>query len=224
MKSLIFFGILMAIFLTTISCTNGLRAEGNSLISSEEDSNEEWPTLYRFGQDGLWGFKDASGNIVIEPQYHVATSFSEGLAFVRLPDGEDKTGFIDVEGNLVIPLPGVILFGSGFSEGLATIVVREWDWATEDPLATETLGPFIYIDRTGKDIFYQEFETAFPFRNGLAIVSLYRDYMMFIDKTGQNAFGRKFRFISHFDGDYARVVLLDGTSAYINRSGEIVNR
>lgn len=46
-----------------------------------------------------WGFMDMDGNLVIEPQYAAARSFSNGLAAVQ-KDG--KWGFIDRTGRLVI--------------------------------------------------------------------------------------------------------------------------
>ncbi len=49
--------------------------------------------------NGKWGFVDSSGNIVIEPQYDDARSFSYGYAAVK-KDG--RWGFIDKNGKIVI--------------------------------------------------------------------------------------------------------------------------
>lgn len=49
--------------------------------------------------DGKWGYVDASGNVVISPQYDGARSFSCGLAAVKIGD---KWGFINEEGTVVI--------------------------------------------------------------------------------------------------------------------------
>lgn len=46
-----------------------------------------------------WGFIDKDGNIVIEPQYEAARSFSNGFAAVQYAG---KWGFIDQEGKMVI--------------------------------------------------------------------------------------------------------------------------
>lgn len=51
------------------------------------------------GQDGLWGFIDNKGKVVIEPKFKEAKSFSNGLAAVF--DGENW-GFIKMDGTLVI--------------------------------------------------------------------------------------------------------------------------
>ena len=49
--------------------------------------------------DSKWGYIDTKGNIVIEPQFALARSFSNGLAAVF--NGE-KWGYINTEGQLAI--------------------------------------------------------------------------------------------------------------------------
>ena len=189
------------------------------------DTDKAWGVLYRFEKDGLLGYKDADGNVAIEPQYYWAHSFSEGLAFVKGIEGKsNQTGFIDLEGNLVIPLP-TARRASRFSEGFASITIRDWDWNYEDPLVTETLGPHIFIDRTGQDVFEQEFQNTGSFRYGFSVVTLYRGNPFFIDRTGTNVFGKEFLDASDFDEEgYARVRLLDGSRTHIDREGNIVHR
>jgi hypothetical protein len=55
------------------------------------------------GEDGLWGFIDASGKFVIRPKYLDATSFSHGRAYVRLKGFQ---GFIDRADNRVLDTTG----------------------------------------------------------------------------------------------------------------------
>lgn len=49
--------------------------------------------------DGKWGFVDTKGNVVIEPQYEDARSFSNGFAAVK---SNGKWGFIDTKGKMCI--------------------------------------------------------------------------------------------------------------------------
>ena len=49
--------------------------------------------------DGKWGFVDTKGNVVIEPQYEAARSFSNGFAAVK---SNGKWGFIDTKGKMCI--------------------------------------------------------------------------------------------------------------------------
>lgn len=50
-------------------------------------------------KDGLWGFSDAFGNVVIEPQYEDAKSFAIGLAPVKI---NGKWGYINLQNEMVI--------------------------------------------------------------------------------------------------------------------------
>lgn len=52
-----------------------------------------------FKKDGLWGFVDWDGTVLLEPVYEQARSFSNGLAAVCM---HEKWGFIDEEFNLVM--------------------------------------------------------------------------------------------------------------------------
>ena len=49
--------------------------------------------------DGKWGFIDATGKRIIEPQYDDARSFSNGVAAVK---SGNKWGFINESGEMVI--------------------------------------------------------------------------------------------------------------------------
>ena len=55
--------------------------------------------LQLFFNGSKYGYIDKSEEIVIEPQYEDAYSFSEGLACVKI---EDKWGYIDKAGKFVI--------------------------------------------------------------------------------------------------------------------------
>ena len=194
-------------------------------ISSTQSSNEDGGTLYPFEQNGLWGYRDASGNIIIEPQYSFANEFSEGLAFVT--GTPEQRGYIDLTGHLVIPLPESATYPHGFSEGFALIIHREWDHDNEEVHVIGTRGPFIFIDRLGQNVFDQEFAYAHDFDGGFAIVRLMNGNNAFIDITGQNAFGQEFKSISQWnrhedfpEGGVSSVRLLNGNWAYIDRTGQ----
>ena len=55
--------------------------------------------------NGRYGFIDASGSVVIEPEGDDAKSFSNGLALVR---EDDRFGYIDREGELLHRFPGML--------------------------------------------------------------------------------------------------------------------
>jgi len=108
--------------------------------------------LVPFSRRGLWGFADASGNIVIAPQYDAVREFHEGLAAVmwlesiESPDtAYDITmwGYIDTDGDTAI---GFQYDTAGdFSNGSAVVV---------------SAGKKICIDRSGKE--WEPEEPGFP--------------------------------------------------------------
>lgn len=108
---------------------------------------------YRFGV-GLYGYKDASGKSVIEPQFFAASDFGDGLAAVKRQE-KDKWGYIDNTGKMVIEPQFYV--AEKFSEGLA-------------PVRLKKNGKWGYIDKSGKEVVPAIFEQVTPFRNGIAHV------------------------------------------------------
>lgn len=88
----------------------------------------------------------------LKPAKGSETAFHEGLAHVVK---EDKSGFIDTEGNIVIPCK--YHAASDFSEGVA----RVW----QD-------GKCFFIDKSGKQAVPGKFDYAENFSDGLAWYSM----------------------------------------------------
>lgn len=101
---------------------------------------------------GKWGFIDRRGNIVIQPRFQHALSFSEGLAPVMQ---DEKWGYITEDGKWAIEPQ--FAMASLFSESLAS-VRRTF---TDD---------FGYIDRTGKIVIQPAYDSAGYFIDGVARV------------------------------------------------------
>ena len=60
---------------------------------------ENFPALYPIRENGLWGYMNRSGEVVIQPQWITAKSFSDGRAIV---ESEEGMGLIDASGTYVI--------------------------------------------------------------------------------------------------------------------------
>jgi hypothetical protein len=73
------------------------------------------PFLYS-GAKPLYGYRNASGEVVIEPQFVFAQPFSEGLAAVR---DESRWGYIDGKGSWIISPR--YMDASPFHNGLARV-------------------------------------------------------------------------------------------------------
>ncbi len=155
--------------------------------------------LFRFERKGKAGYIDATGKVVIPPQFDIGwfseEDFVDGLSPARI--GEDW-GFINVAGKWVIPAKYWRV--EAFSEGLAavTLPVRS-NFATEyidksgntviklsgglaeagafsEGLAavrtngSNSVGKLGYIDRSGTLVIPYQFADGGPFREGFAAV------------------------------------------------------
>ncbi|MBW4622700.1 MAG: WG repeat-containing protein [Cyanosarcina radialis HA8281-LM2] len=121
--------------------------------------------------------------IAIEPQFHDAGPFSQGLARVGIGQPRDpgygyknidKYGYIDKTGKLVIPFQ--FPRAGDFSEGLAAVVVdSNGDGSTDG---------YGYIDKTGKTVIQPQFDDAGNFSEGLAPVKINTKWG-YINKQGK---------------------------------------
>lgn len=115
---------------------------------------------------GKYGFKDANGKVVIEPQFSIASDFSEGLAFVSRdpseslsnfnPYGKNKYSYIDTTCMELFPYKYAYCTMPDFKDGLA--IVRNHN------------GKYGVIDKTGNEIIRPQYDSMNYFSDGLAAV------------------------------------------------------
>ena len=163
---------------------------------------------YQSGQ--LYGYINAVGEIVIEPQFTLAGEFSEGMATVSY-DGK-TTGFINQIGELVIE-PRFSYAGQ-FIQGLAIVALP----------GVDADAPFLsaYIDRTGRFVFgEQRFYSAEPFSEGLAAVSPDGERYGYIDLLGTLVIEPQFAYAEPFSEGLAPAQVGD-LVGYIDRTGAFV--
>ena len=106
--------------------------------------------LYPIIEAQKYGFVDASGEVVVKPEFDKAWPFTEGVAVVQVGD---KFGFIDAAGDYVIEPR--YEWAWSFSEGLACVKI-------EDDCG--------YVDRSGKLVIPANFHWGWSFAEGLACV------------------------------------------------------
>lgn len=216
--------------------------EGKTL---EKHSN--YDALMPFSDDGLaavkkdnkWGFINVYGDLVIQPQFEGASTFSNGYSVVS---SEDGVGAIDTKGNIVIPMSYYYL--KDFGDGLFPIYIEDksdayWGYISADnQLAFETkfddAHPFIEgvaIVRIGREYFLinplgeyvtpSGFEDITDISEGLAAVKL-NDQWGYVDiNTGKMAIALNYDWAFGFIDGIAQVVV-DGKVGYINKSGRYV--
>lgn len=148
-------------------------------------------TLIPFENDeGLYGYMETDGDIVIEARFEEAKAFSNSLALVRI-DGE--YGYIDEKGNVVIP--AIYQYGTPFRDGYAFVqakekhficIDREGKMAFEMPnciavrafseqMASfcNTLGKWGYVNIDGEVIYIPTFEKTADFHEGVAAIQMH---------------------------------------------------
>ena len=116
-------------------------------------------------QNGMYGFVNTSGKLVIPASYEEARDFSGGMAAVRRGR---LWSFIDTTGKVVIDY--VWEDAASFSDDLAA-VKRDGRWG--------------YIDKTGTEIISCQYAGAGDFHDGAAKVVNERGRRYFIDKAGE---------------------------------------
>jgi hypothetical protein len=177
------------------------------------------PKLIPFEKGGLWGYRTARGEIVIEPRYATAGKFSrQGIA----PVADDRGwSYIDRAGKALIK---PFLFDNGpdpFREALARFTDR---------------GKFGFFDRRGAVIIPPKFDFARPFSGGRAAVcegctkvyhgehwNMQGGKWGFIDRTGTVVIPLHFEDAEGFEHGKARVKL-EGAWVTIGRNGAMIGR
>jgi hypothetical protein len=155
-------------------------------------------------RNGLYGYMDLGGEIVIEATFQRANDFNNGLA---LAQRTDHWGYIDQYGNWRIP--NQYQWAGDFSEELAPV------WVIGAP---ET---YQFIDTSGNPISQEIFdEVVFGFSEGFAGVRKGSEFW-FIDRNGKNPFERTWTYkIGSFRYNLARVKRDDGNFSYIDSKGQ----
>ena len=153
-------------------------------------------------ENGLWGYMNKAGEIVIPCQWDEAEKFSGGIAVVTK---DRKYGIINTAGELVSPCEWRT--HSNFSEGLIAVKNGEGLWG--------------FLDAGGKLVIPCEWENSIPyptFHEGFAAVT--KDGKMgYIDKTGALVIPCEYSFADPFSCGYA-VVYTDEGLLFINQAGE----
>jgi WG containing repeat len=149
---------------------------------------------------------DRSGKVLARGYGLTIGVVSEG----RIPvSKDDKFGYLDLRGNLAIPL--IYDSGDSFGDGLAPV---------------SSHGKWGYINREGKTIIPFVFDSAGSFGHGLAAVHRGLE-SGFIDKSGRFAFRLQFQYASGFGktstgSDVSAFWTDDSRFGYVTTSGKVI--
>lgn len=158
--------------------------------------------------NGLYGYVDKTGKLVIPYTFNTASNFEEGFAKVGLKEKESNTfkyGFINKKGEVVINFQFVM--ANNFSDGLALVYNGS---------------QYGYIDYEGKFVINPQFVEAYNFQGEYAVIKQGQLYG-YIDKDGKIVINPQFFSAGQFlDNGLSSVKLTDGKVGYINKDGKIV--
>ena len=184
----------------------------------------------RINKDGLYGFLDSLGKVVVEPQFRYVESYYQGRALATF---ESQQCYINLNGEVIpgecfrelIPrqgpdghwgftnernvfmIPTVYLQADSFFQDLALV----------QDTASERYG---YIDRLGQNQISFEYQEAGSFSQGLANVN--KDGIWgYINLRGEIVIDFQYDFAEPFL-DSARVIK-NGNTYYINNLGECIS-
>lgn len=155
-------------------------------------------------RDGLYGFVDQTGMILIEHRWANALPFTNGLAVVQ--NSDELYGYINKRGETVFPC--CLKQANPFYEGLARVQNIE--------------GLYGYIDNTGTEVIPYQWWLAGDFSQGLAIIQDENDKFGFIDKTGKIAIQCQWENANNFSEDLSAVEDSLWKYGYIDRTGKLV--
>lgn len=137
----------------------GTEPEAERQEATDDNEPEVEVALYPAEKDGLYGYVDGDGNIVIDYKYVGAEEFSEGLALVHKSGAMDgEYGFINADGEEVIPC--IYSDACSFSDG-AALVTEANHTENED---------WYYIDKNGNRLFDTQYPIMRSFHDGYALV------------------------------------------------------
>ena len=155
------------------------------------------------GKNGLFGYIDKTGELVIPHKWKNAESFSYGLAAVM--DDNNNWGFINIKGEITIPCKWSEV--GHFVENIAR--VKEG-------------GLYGYINTSGKVVIPCNWIDASDFREGMARIQDRHNLYGFINQLGEVVIPCKWKNSIDFNEGLAAVMDDNDKWGYINKDGESV--
>ena len=151
-------------------------------IGLYEDAHIFSDGLAAVKKDGMWGFIDKTGSMVIQPVYEEVGRFAEGLAPVRMGDyNTGLSGYIDKSGKIVFSYSN-----SSAEAGEFGYMIREFHDGLVEVTGSSEDAMTRYVDKDGKTAFELkggEYPIWQSFYNG--VVAVYSDAGNgLMDKTG----------------------------------------
>jgi hypothetical protein len=203
-----------SLFPITVNGRHGYINEKGEVVVEPKFNSVDWlgkidaPEGFAIWVGDKAGYANREGKVIVHPIYDSAFEFKEGLGRVS---SNNKYGFIDAEGNVVVPLQ--FPMAEDFTDGRALVEVPVG--------ASQKTG---FIDETGKMVIDAVYDWARPFSEGITVVQL-NGKSGLIDTNGKTIVEPKFDSIESksktlFREGFAQVQM-NGKYGFIDKSGNI---
>ena len=197
------------------------------ITTNADPTGERWTT---YKENGLMGYKDQSGNVVITAQFDDADKFSQGIARVY-DKSKGAAAYIDITGKTITPFKyysaasghivydglmrvavygddvvNAIMNGDGveYTDSLGSntvVVMKSGKKLKHDP-------KYGFIDKTGKEVIPLQFDEAYSFQDGMATVLKFQGWyegfsinkIGYIDTTGKLVIPYQYGGDNSYDG------------------------
>lgn len=159
-------------------------ADGREMVPPRYMFVDKWNGNYNkvFLDYGVCGLLNRQGQEVVPCEYQDLNYPSDGMVRVMK---DDRYGYLSVDGG--VPIPPQYVAAADFTEGLAVV-------ALQDSFFVE----YAFIDHQGKVVLQDNYQYAFPFFNGYAVVKKYDSYGI-IDKRGRERLTFRFENLTAVD-------------------------
>lgn len=179
-------------------------------------TEQQMVRLYELKIDGKYGGIDVMGRVIIPPRFED----------IRFPSSARDLSGLPFEGRLLSLIPAKIDGKYGFIDTSGEFIIRpQFDIAslfTQQGLAAVRIDEkWGYIDTKGKMVIHPQFESAFPFYEGVAIVSKNRKYGL-INAAGKEVSRFQFDDMGWYFQEGIVHVEKEGKYGYINTKGQTV--
>ncbi|HOJ11156.1 MAG TPA: WG repeat-containing protein [Clostridiales bacterium] len=159
-----------------------------------DTTGESWKT---YKENGLIGYKDQNGKVVIPAQFEEARNFSQGIARVRAKD-KDLFAYIDTTGKFITPSK---YYGSICDHTVRDGLMRVGTWGDDITSALMNGERLDYwVDEKGKTIVVMKSGATFNYSMKAG----------FIDTTGKEVIPLQFDEANSFQNDMAAVYKFQG--------------
>jgi uncharacterized protein (TIGR02145 family) len=193
---------------------------------------------------GKYGYIDKNGKYIIAPTYDYALDFSEGVAWVQLEDQPPM--LIDKNGKTILQIDS-LTWARPFSNGIAAVgyysegVVskkfinskgEDTVTLTGEDVSSSIINEGLYVfrsknsekwgykDKNGEIVISEQFEAAYQFDEGVAIVKLGGKYGV-IDKKGEWVINPQYDDLGYCEDGLFKVKV-GNKWGWLNKKGEIV--